>query len=95
MPPAQRMGDANNAGGVITSIPQSTVYINGRLAAVNGSIGTTHPPGPKVTRHNRGVWRTSGGSSNVFINGIPVNFTGNPDSCSHVRVGGSGNVNIN
>ena len=31
MPAAQRNGDANNAGGVINSIPQSNVYVNSKL----------------------------------------------------------------
>lgn len=95
MPACQREGDANNAGGVITTIPQSTVFANGRLVSINGSIGTSHPPCPIDPAHCSGNWQTASGSSNVFINGIPVNFTGNSDTCGHVRVGGSGSVNIN
>lgn len=95
MPACQRDGDANSAGGVINSIPQSTVYANGRLIAVDGSIGTGHPPCPIDPTHCAGAWATSGGSGTVSINGIPVNFTGNSDTCGHARVGGSGTVNIN
>ena len=38
--PAQRNGDANNAGGVINSIPQSNVFCNSELLSVDGSKGT-------------------------------------------------------
>lgn len=95
MPACQRLGDANSAGGVITTIPQSTVFANGQLVSVDGSIGTGHAPCPIVPIHCAGAWATAGGSGNVFINGIPVNFTGNSDTCGHTRVGGSGTVNIN
>ena len=42
MPKAQRNGDANTGGGVINSIPQSTVFVNSKLVSVNGSKGTGH-----------------------------------------------------
>ena len=31
---AHRMGDANTGGGTITTIPQSTVYVNSKLILV-------------------------------------------------------------
>lgn len=95
MPQAHRLGDANDAGGAITSIPQGSVFANGLLMAVDGSIGTSHLPCPKVPIHCSGAWVTAGGSSNVLINGIPANFQGNGDTCGHTRAAGSGNVNIN
>lgn len=95
MPAVQRLTDVNDAGGAIDSIPQSTVSVNGLLVAVDGSLGTSHPPCPVPDIHCAGNWTTSGGSPNVFIEGIPVNRTGDPDTCGHVRVGGSGNVNVN
>ena len=33
---AHRMGDANTGGGTITTIPQSTVFANSKVLAVNG-----------------------------------------------------------
>lgn len=85
-----RMNDTNNGGGAITSIPQNTVYANGQLVAVNGSRGTTHtnfrPP------HVAGQWMTANGNPTVTINGIPVNGTGNADTCAHVRAAGSPDV---
>ena len=94
MPAAQRLGDSNSTGGTITSIPQSTVFINGKPASINGSSGTSHPPCPFPGIHCAGVWKTANGNSTVKIGGIPVNATGDQDTCAHTRVGGSGNVNI-
>ena len=92
MPAAQRNGDANNAGGVINSIPQSNVYVNSKLLSIDGSKGTTPPTGAP---HVAGAWSTANGSSTVKCNGTPVNRTGDADTCStHSRVGGSDNVNI-
>lgn len=94
MPAAQRRGDPNTAGGVITSIPQSTVFINGRLASVDGSQGTSHDPCPKPPIHCAGNWSTAGGVATVMAGGIPINVDGNADTCGHSRTSGSGNVNI-
>ena len=91
MAAAQRNGDSNDGGGVINSIPQSTVFVNSKLVSVNGSTGTGHPVGPP---HSAGTWKTANGSSTVFAGGIAVNRTGDADTCLHARVGGSGNVNV-
>lgn len=90
-----RIGDSNTGGGRITVTPQSTVFANNRLVAVNGSVGTSHPPCPKPAIHCAGAWRTTGGSPNVFINNIPVNRIGDPDTCGHSRAAGSENVYVN
>ena len=92
--PVHRMGDCNTADGCITTIPQSTVYVNKRLAVVDGSIGTSHDPCPAPPIHCSGVWVTAGGSITVFIEGIPVNGTGDVDTCGHARALGSLNVNV-
>lgn len=87
--PAQRKSDSNDGGGSITTTDgNSTVYANNLLVSVNGSIGTGHGPGP----HVGGAWQTTSGSGTVFAHGVEVNFTGNPDTCGHARVGGSGDV---
>tara|TARA_R100000995_G_C3396907_1_gene83060 strand:- start:281 stop:565 length:285 start_codon:yes stop_codon:yes gene_type:complete len=88
MPKVARMGDVNSGGGIIQTIPQSTVFANGKLISVNGSRGSGHAPGI----HALNAWVTSNGSSTVTINNIPVNDEGDPDSCIHVRVDGSTNV---
>ena len=89
MAAAQRNGDSNDGGGVINSIPQSTVFVNSKLVSVNGSIGTGHPVGPP---HSAGTWKTANGSSTVSAGGIAINRTGDADTCTHTRAGGSGDV---
>lgn len=83
MPAIQRNGDANSAGGVGSS--SVNVKANGSSVLVNGSSVSPHP-GPHVGA------TTANGSSTVFVNGIPVNRTGDADSCLHPRAGGSSNV---
>ena len=92
MPAVQTMGDMNDAGGAITTIPQSNVYVNGKLVCVDGSMGTDHFP--LDLPHLQGVWQTTGGNATVKIAGHPVNTDGNADTCGHVRINGSGNVNV-
>ena len=88
MPKAQRNGDANTGGGVINSIPQSTVFVNSKLVSVNGSKGT----GPGIGIHAANAWDTANGSSTVFAGGIAINRTGDADTCTHTRAGGSDDV---
>ena len=88
MPNAQRNGDANTGGGVINSIPQSTVFVNSKLVSVNGSKGTGHGIGI----HAANAWDTANGSSTVFAGGIAINRTGDADTCAHTRAGGSDDV---
>tara|TARA_Y100000296_G_scaffold8510_1_gene10027 strand:- start:458 stop:739 length:282 start_codon:yes stop_codon:yes gene_type:complete len=88
MPKVARMGDLNTGGGIIQTIPQSTVYANGKLISVNGSKGSGHAPGI----HALNAWDTANGSSTVFIEGIAVNDEGDADTCAHARTGGSSDV---
>ena len=88
MPKAQRNKDANTGGGVINSIPQSTVFVNSKLVSVNGSKGTGHGIGI----HAANAWDTANGSSTVFAGGIAINRTGDADTCAHTRAGGSDDV---
>ena len=87
---AHRMDDLNTGGGKITTIPQSTVFANSKVLAVNGSKGTGHGVGI----HAENAWDTANGSSTVKAGGIPVNRYGDADTCTHTRTGGSSNVNI-
>ncbi len=87
---AHRMGDANTGGGTITTIPQSTVFANSKVLAVNGSKGTGHGIGVHATNQ----WDTANGSSTVNAGGIPVNSETDADTCAHTRTGGSSDVNI-
>ncbi|MDQ0314849.1 PAAR domain-containing protein [Amorphus orientalis] len=88
--PAHRVGDPNDAAGVVTGSVQSKVRINGRLAAVNGSPVSAHTP--FFPPHLAPV--TANGSAKVRIAGIPANRQGDQDSCGHVRASGSPNVRI-
>lgn len=90
MPQVQRRSDKNDMNGVIDMIPQSTVFANNLEVAVDGSQGTPHFPW--TYPHLGKVWKTTAGSPTVFANNIPVNRQGDPDSCGHVRVGGSPDV---
>ena len=94
MPPVHRLGDANTAGGAITTIPQSTVFADGRLVAVDGSAGSGHPPCPDPPVHCAGAWVTANGSATVRIGGRPVNRQGDRDSCGHARAAGSATVRV-
>ena len=86
MAAAQRMTDANDGDGTISSVPQSTVFANSKLLSVNGSSVTTHGLHSGAT--------TANGSSTVFAGGTAVNRTDDVDSCTHTRAGGSDDVNI-
>lgn len=87
--PIQRLTDSNSGGGSITNTDgNSTVFANNLLVSVDGSIGSGHGK----RKHKPGAWATAGGSGSVFAHGVPVNYTGNGDTCGHARVGGSGNV---
>ena len=88
MAAAQRNGDSNDGGGVINSIPQSTVFVNSKLVSVNGSKGT----GQGIGIHAANAWDTANGSSTVFAGGIAINRTGDADTCEHTRAGGSDDV---
>jgi uncharacterized Zn-binding protein involved in type VI secretion len=94
MPAVQRMTDQNQGGGVIQTIPQSFVRVDGLVVAVVGSKGSAHPPCPEIDTHCANVWATTRGAPRVRINGIPVIRANDPDSCGHLRVGGSSTTRI-
>ena len=86
MPAVHRQGDANDGDGVIESVAQGTVYVNGQLASVDGSGVSGHDVHLPTA--------TSNGSPTVFIGGIPVNRAGDADECGHSRAEGSPDVHI-
>jgi uncharacterized Zn-binding protein involved in type VI secretion len=87
MPNVQRLTDANNGGGVLTSTPQDFVRVADELVAVVGAEGTAHGSGDD--EHVAGSWHAAGGSSSVRVGGAKVIRTGDVDSCGHTRVGGA------
>lgn len=95
MPSAQRVGDPNTAGGIVTA-GIGSVRVNGRAIVVPSMPVTPHPccgqPGCGI--HCSAV--TSGGSGSVRAGGRPVIRTGvDIDTCGHPRAGGSGDVRVN
>jgi uncharacterized Zn-binding protein involved in type VI secretion len=87
MPAVQRVGDSDSAGGIITA-GYTPMRVNNRIISVNGSPVSPHNSDPVH------VPVTASGVRNVRAGGIPINITGNPDTCGHPRVGGSENVRI-
>lgn len=83
--PVHRQGDPNSGGGVVNAPVQDFVFDQGKLVATDGSGVSAHAPFEPP--HTAPV--TANGSSFVFINGVPVNFEGNADSCGHARAAGS------
>ena len=94
MPAVQRQGDKNDgtgeaAGGV------ASVRVNNKPIMIPAQAVSAHPPyGSKgaKTVHNDGTQKTAGGVASVRAGGKPVVVTGNKDTCSHARVGGSPDV---
>ena len=90
----QLIGDANDGGGILTHTLESNVFINGKLVALHGSLGTSHSGCPEEPIHCYPNWSTSSTENTVFINNLPITLTGDVDTCGHIRVGGSSNVFI-
>jgi len=95
MPNAQRVGDPNTAGGIVTA-GVASVRVNGRAMVIAGMPVTPHPccgqPGCGI--HCSAV--TSGGSSSVRAGGVPVIRSElDCDTCGHPRTAGSSNVRVN
>jgi uncharacterized Zn-binding protein involved in type VI secretion len=86
MPEVHRLGDPNDAGASITSTLQQTVFANNALVSVDGSSVADHGR----RKHDAPV--TANGSQTVFINNIPVNKTGDNDTCGHARASGSPDI---
>jgi uncharacterized Zn-binding protein involved in type VI secretion len=88
----QRVGDRNTAGGVILN-GDDTVLINGRAVAVRGASVSPHPccgrKGCPPTHCNA---KTQASNSTVLVNGVPLIFTDDKDTCGHPRAGGSADV---
>jgi uncharacterized Zn-binding protein involved in type VI secretion len=88
----QRVGDRNTAGGVILNGDDS-VLVNGRAIAIQGASVSPHPccgrRGCPPTHCNA---KTQAGKSTVFVNGVPLIFTDDKDTCGHPRASGSPDV---
>jgi len=93
MPSVHRIGDPNDAGGVIINPLTVSVFANGLLVAVVGATVASHAPCPYPPIHCAAVVVT--GSPDVIAEGISVARTGDLDSCAHTRASGSPDVIAN
>jgi uncharacterized Zn-binding protein involved in type VI secretion len=93
MPAAARINDPDNSDGALISDGASVVKIDGKLAAVVGSLDRSHAPyGPPHPPHQAAT--VVEGSSVVKIEGKPAARVGDKLSCGHVISSGSSTVNI-
>lgn len=90
MPGLVRRGDVNNVGADIVGATADSVIVNGRAAAVRGSVVATHNPPPNV----HVTPTVAQGSSSVIIEGKPAVYQGAKDSCGHSRLSCSDDVII-
>jgi uncharacterized Zn-binding protein involved in type VI secretion len=72
-------GDPNTGGGLVETPLQTFFHASGILTSVDGSPVTDHEDHTDV--------HTANGSSFFHIDGKPVNFFGNADTCGHTRAG--------
>jgi uncharacterized Zn-binding protein involved in type VI secretion len=84
MPGWVRKGDVNGAGAPVIANMASTVIVNGRNAALRGSI---------VASHGLHVMPTiTVGSATVIVENRPPAFLGAEESCGHTQAEASGDV---
>jgi uncharacterized Zn-binding protein involved in type VI secretion len=88
----QRVGDANQVGGVILE-GEPTVLVNGRpVATIGKSISPHFCCGVKGCPPTHCSAKTTATSATVLVNGKPICITGDKDTCGHSRVLGSTDV---
>jgi uncharacterized Zn-binding protein involved in type VI secretion len=87
------LGSTDNSDGAISSKCASTVKINGKPAAVKGSMDRDHAPyGRPHPPHVPNP--IIGGSGTVKIEGKPAARVGDAFQCGHTVASGSSDVNI-
>jgi uncharacterized Zn-binding protein involved in type VI secretion len=92
MPPAARVGDISNHGGVITGPGVSTVLIGGKPAAVAGDLHVCSLP---PAGHQPTVSPFPAGSTTVLIGGRPALRTTDACLCGAMAAVGDPTVIIN
>jgi uncharacterized Zn-binding protein involved in type VI secretion len=87
-----RVGDQNAAGGVVLN-GDTSVLVNGRPVAVQGSKVSPHPCcGARGCPPVHCSASTTSTNGLVLVNGVPITTLGDIDTCNHARVAGSPNV---
>ena len=79
-----RLNDKNDGDGFVEETPQTSVFVNGELAAVITSKISDHEDHEDETIIE--------GDDTVMIEGQAVAYITCKNSCDHVMVDGSGNV---
>lgn len=80
--PIHRLGDLNAGGGAVIFAKAVTVVAGGAPVATTGDAVSPHGDPP----HSSPV--TGMGSPTVLAQGVPVNRTGDIDTCGHPRATG-------
>lgn len=94
MPKAARLGDPDTSDGAITSEVCSTVFINGKPAAVVGSMDRHHAPWLYPAHAPHVPNPIIKGSSTVMFEGKPAARVGDPFQCGHQVADGSPDCEI-
>jgi uncharacterized Zn-binding protein involved in type VI secretion len=81
-----RVGDIDNGGGRVLS-GDETLRVNGIAVAIDGSPVSAHPHSRGDNKHDHAVCRAS--QSTIRVNGKPIIFVGDVDTCGHTRIQGS------
>lgn len=87
MPAVQRQGDKNDAGAAIIG-GLGSVRVNNLPVSVDRTAVVEHGKGTHASP------QTSRGNPTVKAGNVPINTAGNPDTCGHIRMGGSPDVRI-
>ena len=83
-----RVGDINSGGGKVLS-GETSVTLNGLPVAVDGSPVSCHTNNKGEHVHAHCV----ASENSITVKGKRIIFVGDKDSCGHVRVQGSPDVN--
>lgn len=81
-----RVGDVNSGGGRVLS-GDSSLLVNGKAVAVDGSPVSNHPHRRGDTKHARA--RCQASESSITVNGKRLIFVDDVDTCGHKRIQGS------
>jgi|LauGreDrversion4_2_1035121.scaffolds.fasta_scaffold629355_3 uncharacterized Zn-binding protein involved in type VI secretion len=91
MPAAARQGDPDTSDGTISGAVSGDVIINGKPAALLGSIETPHAPyGKQHPPHSASTIVSASGT--VIVNGKGLAYEGSSLSCGHAIASGSPDV---
>lgn len=88
-----RLGDINSVNAPVIGAVATSVIVNKKPAALQGSIIQTHlPPFPPSPPHANSVIKV--GASTVIAEGKPAAFNGAGESCGHSQAQASPDVII-